>query len=196
MTPMTTQIREATNVRGLFHWPSQPPDVPDYMHGWWFGCERFPQFCGEQTKVIVELGSWLGKSARWFCNHCPNATVVCIDHWEGSPEFQGRFDWIVGKSYETFLRNMWKYRDRVVPLKMKTIEGVELLESLGVQPDLVYIDAGHDEESVYRDVTACLKAFPEAQIVGDDWDWNGVQRGVRAATDREIHCDWRFWWLT
>src|SRR5690606_28139513 len=133
-------------------------------------------------------------SARWFCNHCPNATGVCIDHWQGSPEFKGLWDMIVTKSFDLFQRNLWSHLDRVVPLKMPTVQGVELLKSVGAKPDLVFIDAGHSEADVYADVTACLDAFPGCRLVGDDWQWSSVQAGL-ARVGIEIENDgWRFWW--
>lgn len=196
----TTQRQPAANVAAkhdelhrLFEWPEQPPDVESLMHGWFVGHDVLPYFCNKDTRLIVELGSWLGMSARWFCQYCPNATVVCVDHWQGSPEFNGRWDLIAPKSYDLFLKNMWPYRDRVIPLRMSTVEGIQLLESVGASPDLVFVDAGHSEADVYADVTACLDAFPGCQLVGDDWGWKSVQRGI-AHVGIEVGHDRRFWW--
>lgn len=187
-------VASRDDLRALFQWPSEPPNVSPFMHGWFFGQDILPYFCGPQTNLIVELGSWLGKSARWFCNHCPNATVVCIDHWHGSPEFASRWDMIVPKSFDLFQLNLWQHRHRVVPLKMSSVEGVGLLEYVGAKPDLVFIDAGHSREDVFADVTACRRAFPDSQLVGDDWNWKSVQEGLSDTGIATANDEGRFWW--
>lgn len=187
-------VASRDDLRALFQWPDVPPDVSPFMHGWFHGHQALPHFCGPQTRLIVELGSWLGMSARWFCQCCPDATLVCIDHWQGSPEFNGRWDLIAPKSFDLFQRNLWSHRDRVVPLKMPTVQGVELLKSVGAKPDLVFIDAGHSEADVYADVTACLDAFPGCRLVGDDWQWSSVQAGLARVGIETENDGWRFWW--
>lgn len=180
----------------LAQWPDSMPDMAPFMHGWFFGEEALSPFCNAQTRLIVELGSWLGKSARWMCNAAPNATVVCIDHWDGSPELVPQWGWMIGKSFDQFCRNLWDYRDQVVPLRMKSVDGIRLLAEHGARPDVVYIDAAHDYESVKADVEACIEAFPGVPLVGDDWNWRGVERGVLAAMDRPIANNGRLWWTT
>lgn len=192
------------DLHALADWPEVRPDVKPFMHGWFFGQSVMPQFCGPETRLIVEIGSWLGLSARWFAHQCPNATVVCIDHWQGSPEFNGHWDWILhphgesgfSRAFAHFCDNLWDYRNQIVPLRMDSVAGIELLASYGVKPDLVYIDAGHHEDNVAADVTACETAFPESQLVGDDWDWGSVKRGVQRSIQRPFVGDGRFWWTT
>ena len=46
-------------------------------------------------------------------------------------------------------------------------------------PELIYIDADHHYEAVLRDVRACLKAFPKALVVGDDYgNYKDVENAV------------------
>lgn len=182
------------DLRALAQWPDSMPAVKPFMHGWFFAEPVLERFCDGETRLIVELGSWLGKSARWLCNRCPSATVVCVDHWLGCPELEHQWGWIIGTSYETFCRNLWEYRDQIVPLRMKSVPGLELLAEHGAEPDLIYIDAAHDFESVKADVETCVRLFPNAQLVGDDWNWKGVERGVLAAMDRPVQNDGRIWW--
>lgn len=182
------------DLLSLAQWPDAIPDVRPFMHGWMVPHKVLEPFCTADVRLIVELGSWLGKSARWFCNRCPQGTVVCIDHWDGSPELVPQWGWMIGRSYETFCRNMWNYRGQVVPLRMKSIDGLQLLARHGAEPDLIYIDAAHDFESVKADVEACVELFPDARLVGDDWDWKGVERGVLAAMDKPVQNNGRTWW--
>ena len=56
-------------------------------------------------------------------------------------------------------------------------------------PDAIYIDADHSFEGVVADLTLALDLFPSAIIVGDDWDWEGVRKGVEAVlAPRGLRC--------
>lgn len=169
------------SLRECYPWPDERPDVPPSDHGWFSGrAESFDQFTGPHVEVYLELGSWLGKSARWFAQHCPNAMILCVDHWQGSPEHHRKSKWQkhLPTLYETFLTNLWDLRDRVIPIRANTLEGMRIVAEAGVRPDLVYIDAGHDAESVYHDLRTALELFPDAQLLGDDWPIEGVRHGV------------------
>ena len=67
----------------------------------------------------------------------------------------------------------------VVPIKMSTEEGLVFAKEWGVRPDVVYIDADHHYAPAKRDIEFCLKHFPEAEILGDDWDYPDVRRAVQ-----------------
>jgi predicted O-methyltransferase YrrM len=132
-----------------------------------------------RLQVVIELGSYAGKSTRFICQHAPNALVYCVDLW--SNEFleqelghnynRSGNSKIPYNLYDTFLVNMWREKERLLPLKMLTTEGLKMLSEAGVKPDLIYIDAGHDYEPVLEDIRLSLEYFPGAIIVGDDWDY-------------------------
>ena len=67
----------------------------------------------------------------------------------------------------------------IVPLRMTTLQGMEVLRAAGVQPQVVYIDADHHYLPAKMDIEFCLKHFPQAQILGDDWDYPDVQRAAK-----------------
>ena len=66
-----------------------------------------------------------------------------------------------------------------MPLRMTTLQGMEVLRAAGVQPQVVYIDADHHYLPAKMDIEFCLKHFPHAQILGDDWDYPDVQRAAK-----------------
>ncbi len=168
-------MKALTELRRRYPWPDTIPDVAPDDHGWFQPCNArlLGRFLGPETRLIVELGSWLGKSARFMLEAAPQATVLCVDHWLGSPECQRP------QLYETFLRNLWPWRDRVTAMRVGTIEGLHQIHGLGLTPQLIYVDAAHDYENVLADVTTSLDLFPAARIVGDDWlYYEGVRRAV------------------
>jgi hypothetical protein len=169
-------------LRREFPWPNVIPDVPDQLGGWFCGenQEILRRHLSPTTELVVELGSWQGMSARFIAAAAPRANLICIDHWEGSPEHKAFPEWArsLPTLYETFLRNLWEFRDRVVPLKCTTQKGLERIAAAGLTPDLIYLDAAHDASSVLADVSLALRLFPKATLVGDDWSWNSVKAGV------------------
>ena len=148
------------------------------------------------TACIIELGSWLGRSAEYFARNAPNAIIFAVDLWDNSviladkhycsnPENLAILN--VGPLHDRFMSNMWEYKYQTVdkavkgilPMRMDAVEGLKILKKLGVHPDLVYVDASHHYEGVHRDITVTLDLFPDAHIVGDDYDYPDVRRAVQ-----------------
>lgn len=62
---------------------------------------------------------------------------------------------------------------------MSTLEAVELFRNEGIQPDLIYVDASHDEDSVYKDLQAYFPLIKGRGILcGDDWAWGTVRSAI------------------
>ncbi len=173
-------------LRKAFPWPSERPDIkaPVRAPGW-FGegtDQLLSSVLNHDTRVVVELGAWLGMSTRFIADVAPNATVISIDHWQGSPEHQTSEEWrsMLPTLYETFLALCWRYRDQIIPLKMTTVEGLKKVHQFGVEPDVVFIDAEHSHEAVMAELELAHRLFPHALLVGDDFDWQPVQSAVQA----------------
>lgn len=164
-------------LRSRYPWPDACPDVPQDAEGW---------FCGENRNVlqrrvagahvVLELGAWKGMSTRWLAEHT-QGVVVTVDHWEGSSEHQDRPE--LRRLYETFVRNCWDaHRDRLIPMRTTTIDGMREVAQLGIEPDVIYVDASHEADLVAVDLRTAFALFPRAHIVGDDWTWASVRDGV------------------
>lgn len=136
---------------------------------------------GPDMKVILELGSWLGKSTRFFASSSLNASVIAIDHWKGSTEHHQNPDWkgFLPTLYETFIKNCWIYKDRIIPVRNDTVSGMKIVAQYEIHPDLIFIDASHDYASVKADLTTALCLFPDAAICGDDYQWSDLQKAIR-----------------
>src|SRR5262245_53400051 len=103
--------------------------------------------------------------------------------------------------HETFLAMNWAYRDRVTPLHMTTPEGLRTLAQHGLAPDLIYFDAEHTTEAVFDDLETASRLFPDAVLVGDDYDEPRVRAAVERFADRHglsvetVGDEWRAWKL-
>jgi len=186
-----------------YPWPDQKPEVPEDFHGW---CEvsqekMFEQLVRPDMSVIVELGTWLGKSTRLLLSMAPQATVICVDHWLGSREH--REDEELNKRlptlYETFLVNLWDQRNQVIPVRLTTLEALEEIHQSQIVPDLIYIDAGHAYQDAWTDISTSLRLFPQSVICGDDWSWAGVRQAVQEIAEAHnksiVLSDQQCWWF-
>ncbi|MGE0761440.1 MAG: glycosyltransferase, partial [Pirellulaceae bacterium] len=194
LPPSRSNLNQAPQLQSLFDafpWPETKPDVsvPTEHAGWMADGARqqLESVLHSDTQVVVELGAWLGLSTRFIADTAPQAAVISIDHWLGSPEHQGKAEYqeLLPVLYETFLTMCWDYRHRIVPLRMSTQEGLQRIAEAGIQPDVIYFDAEHSFEAVTAGMTACQKHFPQATLIGDDYDEPSVARAVSEFASRE-----------
>lgn len=171
-------------------WPDERPRVqePPPVPGWLGDGARelLAQSVSERTSLVVELGAWVGLTTRFIADRAPDAVVITIDHWNGSPEHFQNPEWksALPALFETFLALCWDYRRRVIPLRMTTLEGLRLVAGQGLKPDLIYVDAEHSYEAVIGELELIHELFPDTVIVGDDYDWKGIAPAVNDAVSR------------
>lgn len=185
-----------------FPFPKTAPDVPPSDHGWFLLGNRkiLSGFLTPKTRIVVELGSWLGQSTRFIADHAPGAVVLAVDHWKGSSEHVSdpALARILPRLYETFIRSCWEYRNRIIPISLDTLEGLRLIHSKKLRPDLVYIDAAHEYEAVMKDFETTFDLFPDSQIVGDDWGFPDVRKAVGEVSEKRgipIRAFENCWWV-
>lgn len=163
--------------------------LPRDDHGWFRNHDQLRAALAETpANTVVELGSWLGLSARFMARLLsPGGKLYCIDTWAGSAEHWNIPDFEVQRRlvllYQQFLSNVMHddLCNQIIPFRTTTLEGARMLM---VRADLVYVDAAHDEESVYQDIMAWhAKLAPGGIMCGDDWDWPSVQAGVTRAAN-------------
>jgi hypothetical protein len=158
------------SLRHKYPWPGTCPTVPEK----WHGClppeteEMLKQHLKENTTVVVELGASLGLVPRAILETAPKATVICIGDWGGSSDHQRHRGRASGESlpYSTFLRNLWHWRDRVVPIRANSQDGLRQMAEARLVPELVYLDVDHTYESVSRELNFCTAHWPTATILG------------------------------
>ena len=157
--------------------------LPFESHNWFSNAAQLQQiFDQNNIKTVIEVGSWFGGSTRWFAKQLPgDGFVVAVDTWKGSEEHQpGAFAHHTKLDVlcQQFLSNNIheNLQDKIVPVRMESLEAAKAISLI---PDLFYLDAAHDEESVYNDLKTWVPNFNEKTIIcGDDWGWETVRAAV------------------
>ena len=151
-----------------------------------------------KPKLIIEVGSWKGVSAICMARSLNTlglrCEVLCVDTWLGSPEH-----WLASGDnefwfdslgivngyptlYNTFLNNVISQglQEYITPLPLPSETAFFVLERLDEKAQLIYIDAGHEYESVYRDIQMYWKLLDnDGVMVLDDFNsWPGVSKAV------------------
>jgi hypothetical protein len=71
--------------------------------------------------------------------------------------------------------------DDIFPLPMTSSSGYFTLKKLGIHPEFIYIDSGHEEDEVTMDIRLYYDLLaPGGCLLGDDYNnsWLGVVRAV------------------
>jgi hypothetical protein len=141
----------------------------------------------KNLSLQVEIGTFLGDSAKKWLDSHPALILICVDPWEGSDYWvdyarkHNREDLAnIFKEpdgiYHAFLSLMWNYRERIIPVKGYSPEKLYELHDLGVFPEIFYLDGTKTGD----ELDVCESLFPNAIITGDDWTWsNGEGYPIR-----------------
>lgn len=193
-------------LRLQYPWPPNKPPLPPNEHGWLDDSNRelLGKFMGPQVQVIVELGTWLGQSARWMLDQSPNAHCLCVDWWQGDQYINRshRFLPWIPTLYDTFLSTNWTYRHRLIPIREISLVGLMRIHDVDIVPDVVFVDANHAYEAVKEDIRLLRDFWPNVPMVGDDYtgvDFPGVKRAVHEAVqkyDYDLLTKGKTWQLT
>ncbi|MFA6066476.1 MAG: class I SAM-dependent methyltransferase [Candidatus Babeliaceae bacterium] len=181
-------------------------ELPEDTHNWLSNCNKknlATLIMQLHPKVVVELGSWLGASAIFMASRLPESSILyAVDDWTASTDTSIQADASVQEKlstlYQQFLSNVkiHKLTHKIIPVRMKTLEAAR---SLNVVADLIYVDASHDEESVYKDIMAWYSKLKTHGIMcGDDWHAASVRAGVNRAAHElglSVSVDGYFWFF-
>jgi predicted O-methyltransferase YrrM len=138
-----------------------------------------------RINTVIEVGSFLGRSTMHIAKCLPKkGKVYAVDHWEGSIEHQtGGFasdlPIPLNQLYQQFLSNVIHagLTDKIIPIRQPSLVAAQ---DASLKGDLIYIDAAHDTESVYQDLSDWYPHLNKRGIIaGDDWSWPSVREGVR-----------------
>jgi hypothetical protein len=130
----------------------------------------------------VELGSWTGRSAAYCVVELINRQKIgkfhCVDHWQGQPDIA--YDpKIVQNLRQIFCSNLSSVIDQINLIDSCSWDAAQQFYDQSV--DFCYVDAGHDYESVTRDLQAWWPKMRDgSHFAGDDYTkgYPGVQQAV------------------
>ena len=169
--------------------------------GWQSNHPWFEEIVAQlKPRAILEVGTWKGASAIHMARLArkldARAQVLCVDTWLGShrvlwtnPDFRRQLDLKHGypQQYFQFLANvvLSGLQDAIFPLPMTSYCATDVIGAAGVQFDLIYIDAHHDEQEVFDDIRRCFPLLrPEGIMFGDDY--MASEPGVVRAVNRFV----------
>jgi hypothetical protein len=165
-------------------------DVP----GWFNGGILYSEQVGlaNDGAIFVEIGSWKGRSTSFMgveiANSKKDITFWAIDTWQGSPDEVALIndpDVISNRLYEVFCENILPVRQFIKPIISDSADAAERFYNDSI--DFLYLDAAHDYDGVFRDLTAWWpKLKCGGTIAGDDWCWSsrpGADFTVRRAVE-------------
>ena len=180
---------------------------PDDPAGWGSDSPAFAELVAEvRPHRVVEVGTWKGGSALTIARALDaaglDAEVVCVDTWLGAlemwtdlddPTRHGALELAHGfpSVYYRFLANVCHagQQHRITPFPVPSLTAAQWFALHGLQTDLIYLDASHEEEDVYQDLVAWWDILrPGGTLAGDDWAWDGVRLAAsRFAADLRLH---------
>lgn len=155
-------------------------------------------------RVVVELGSWLGLSAIFMASHMQDGAILyAIDNWTAATDSAIQNNQSIHSKlptlYQQFLSNVIHHSltEKIVPIRMDTLEAAR---SFNIKANLIYVDASHDEESVYQDIMHWWRHLDPINgiMCGDDYAAESVRKGLTRAA-QELNLQFRgegnFWYL-
>lgn len=164
-------------------------------------------------RLIVEVGTWKGQSAFNMMDQCAkdgyDAHLICVDTWLGATEhwfdhrWQMRLENGNPQLYENFMANVIRrnLEERVTPFRATASVAAEVFHRLGLEPDLIYLDASHLERDVYADLVDYYKLRHTGSVMFGH-DYGAHAPGVIKALTRfsldlgvQYHVENGFWIL-
>jgi len=124
----------------------------------------------KERKCIVEVGSFHGRSTRAMADNT-FGQIFAVDTWAGAPEQRRLFAQETRNAYTAFEYNLL---DHISSLHVQAIRKDSQAAAAGwngnLRPDMIFIDAAHDYESVKADIQAWSKILaPGGLLCGHDY---------------------------
>lgn len=146
-------------------------------------------------QVIVEIGSYLGRSTRAMVDNTAGL-IIAIDDWYGPRDVQIP-DYERRTIMDRFLQNFSDIgKDR---LQYVRVDHHNLTDKMPlITPDMIFIDGDHAYESVQRDLKWATSVMKHGLLCGHDQEYPSVRRALfeffpsfRRATDFDSSIWWR-----
>lgn len=144
-----------------------------------------------KIELMVEVGCFLCGSTLQWLRAAETLTVIGVDRWDSNwaayienmaldPLRARTVFHLTDKQIESIVANLRRhgnfcmalnnvrlYKSRFIPVRRSSPEALSYLKSRGIQPQLIFIDAGKERD----DLDVAHELFPDAFLCGDDWLW-------------------------
>ena len=180
--------------------------LPPFLHGWYRHEQIKDIIATHSIKAVVEVGVWTGNFAVYLASMLEEGSkYYAVDHWKGSVEHQSAGCYestLLPTLYQQFLSNMVHYNlvDKVIPVRMSSVDAAAKFKELGIKADLIYIDSSHDYKSVIDDLEAWYPVLNEGGVLcGDDWNLGNLSVAVKDFASRNnltVHHEGEFWYYS
>lgn len=171
--------------------------LPEDLSGWNGDSDTFNVLIERiKPSVIIEVGTWKGLSAinmgKFVQKLDLSTKIYCVDTWLGAIEFWDHYAHTEERNlmlkngypnvYYQFLSNVVhnKLEDVIIPFPNTSENGFRFFQRKNITANLIYIDASHEEEDVYKDINNYYNLLDNNGVIfGDDYsDWVGVRNAV------------------
>jgi hypothetical protein len=137
--------------------------------------------------VFVEVGVWKGKSISYFTvetiKQNKKGKIYAVDHWLGSEEHQ-KGGWAYDPATDTqeglyaqYLSNIKPIQNHIINIRSSSVDASKIFLDNSI--DAIFIDASHDHDSVYQDLSYWFPKVKENGVIaGHDYDWAEVRLAV------------------
>jgi len=188
-----------------------------------FDIENALQKLGRAPALWVEVGSFHGNSAVLQAQMLDkkgfkDTPLVCVDPWTGDlGMLLFRDDWQKkltpgeisegrSTSYFQFMNNMKSQIDagkigpkHIIPLAVTSTVAARYFLSLGLTPDVVYLDSAHEKDETFTEISLFYSLIaPGGILYGDDFSWDSVATDVKRFAEKlhlELHLQGATWML-
>ena len=183
--------------------------LPEDLSGWNGDNKIFGQLIEKiKPNIIIEVGTWKGLSAINMGKHVKKnnlkTTIYCVDTWLGAIEFWDKLNDTKERNlllkngypqiYYQFLSNVVHndLQDIILPFPNTSENGFRYFKSKQIKSDMIYIDASHEYDDVYRDVSNYINILNQGGVIfGDDYKhWVDVRNAVNNFTkEHNLHLE-------
>lgn len=125
---------------------------------------------GQPGLHFLEVGSFVGASARWFCKNILTAhdsRILCVDTWRGGEDMEPETD---DKRLDEFRKNTEPWAWQIEIMQERSDVALPMLHHESF--DFIYIDGSHTASSVLFDSVMSWRLLKKGGIViWDDYLW-------------------------
>lgn len=132
----------------------------------------------------LEIGSYMGESAKIMAASGIFNEIVCVDPFEGKESFNNIFGY-TWQQVEAEFNNNIKYFDFIKHIKDYSYNIIDNYSNEYF--DFVYIDASHEYEDVLKDINSCIRVVKKGGLIaGHDYSWESVKKAVNEVFGKDI----------